>query len=159
MCGHRRIERRHEEGHMEHSASIDRLQDQGWKCRQLDGFMGQSGPLWTRREGDGWLYGLLAEDRHMNPAGVVHGGALATLIDHVISTVAWTACDRTPCVTVQLDTHFLAEVRAGDFALARASITARTGTLVFVDGLVEVEGRAVLTARGVMKILRPHRTP
>lgn len=144
---------------MEHSASIDRLQDQGWKCRQLDGFMGQSGPLWTRRESDGWLYGLLAEDRHLNPAGVVHGGALATLIDHVISTVAWAACDRAPCVTVQLDTHFLAGVRAGDFALARASITARTGSLVFVDGLVEVEGRAVLTARGVMKILRPDRTP
>ena len=57
------------------------------------------------------------------------------------------------------DTHFLAEVRAGDFALARASITARTGTLVFVDGLVQVEGRSVLTARGVLKILRPHRTP
>jgi uncharacterized protein (TIGR00369 family) len=144
---------------MANSASIDRLQANGWTCRQLDGFMGQSGPLWTRREGDGWLYGLLIENKHLNPAGVAHGGALATLIDHVVSTVAWEACDRTPCVTVQLDTHFLAAVRAGDFALARASVTARTGSLVFVDGLVQVEGRAVLTARGVMKMLRPARMP
>lgn len=144
---------------MVNSEAIDRLQAQGWKSRQLSGFMGHSGPLWTRREDDGWVYGLLAEDKHLNPAGVVHGGALATLIDHVVSTVAWEACDRTPCVTVQLDTHFLAEVRSGDFALARASITARTGSLVFVDGLVQVEGRAVLTARGVMKMLRPIRTP
>ncbi|WP_291089334.1 PaaI family thioesterase [Hydrogenophaga sp.] len=144
---------------MLNSEAIDRLHAQGWKSRQLDGFMGHSGPLWTRREGDGWVYGLLAEDKHLNPAGVVHGGALATLIDHVVSTVAWEACGRTPCVTVQLDTHFLAEVRAGDFALARASITARTGSLVFVDGLVQVEGQAVLTARGVMKMLRPARMP
>ncbi|WP_332741864.1 PaaI family thioesterase [Hydrogenophaga sp.] len=144
---------------MVNAEAIDRLQAQGWKSRQLNGFMGHSGPLWTRREGDGWVYGLLAEDKHLNPAGVVHGGALATLIDHVVSTVAWEACARTPCVTVQLDTHFLAEVRAGDFALARAGITARTGSLVFVDGLVQVEGRTVLTARGVMKMLRPDRTP
>lgn len=142
---------------MVNSEAVDQLQSQGWKSRQLAGFMGHSGPLWTRREGDGWAYGLFAEDKHLNPAGVVHGGALATLIDHVVSTVAWEACDRTPCVTVQLDTHFLAEVRAGEFAQARASITARTGGLVFVDGLVQVDGRSVLAARAVMKVLRPAR--
>ena len=135
------------------------LQEQGWKARQLGGFMGNAGPLWARREGGGWVYGLLAEDRHLNPAGVVHGGALATLIDHVLSTVAWEACDRTPCVTVQLDTHFLAELRAGQFAQARASITARTSSLVFMDGQVQVEGRPILAARAIMKLLRPARTP
>ena len=134
---------------------MDRLQEQGWKPRQLGGFMGLAGPLWTRREGAGWVYGLLAEDRHLNPAGVVHGGALGTLIDHVLSTVAWEACDRTPCVTVQLDTHFLAEVRAGQFALARASVTARTGSLVFMEGSVQVEDRPVLVARAILKPLRP----
>ncbi|MDP3204874.1 MAG: PaaI family thioesterase [Hydrogenophaga sp.] len=139
------------------SEVVDRLQEQGWKSRQLAGFMGHSGPLWTRREVDGWVYGLLAEDRHLNPAGMVHGGALTTLIDHVLSTVAWEACERSPCVTVQLDTHFLAEVRAGDFAQAKANVTARTGSLVFVDGTVHVDGRSVLAARAVMKVLRPAR--
>lgn len=137
------------------SEAVDCLQAQGWKSRQLAGFMGHSGPLWTRREGDGWVYGWLVEDKHLNPAGVAHGGALTTLIDHVVSTVAWEACDRSPCVTVQLDTHFLAEVRVGDFAQASASVTARTGSLVFVDGLVQVDGRPVLVARAVMKVLRP----
>lgn len=133
---------------------FDCLQEQGWKFRELGGFMGQSGPLWTRREASGWAYGLLAEDKHLNPAGVVHGGALCTLIDHVLSTVAWEACDRTPCVTVQLDTHFLAEVRAGQFAQARVSITARTSTLVFMEGTVLVDERPVLAARAIMKVLR-----
>jgi hypothetical protein len=30
-----------------------------------------------------------------------------------LCAVAWEATDRTPCVTVQLDTHFLALVRPG----------------------------------------------
>lgn len=140
---------------MPNSELVDRLQEQGWKPRQLGGFMGRSGPLWTRREGSGWVYGLLAEEQHLNPAGVVHGGALSTLIDHVLSTVAWEAFERTPCVTVQLDTHFLAEVRAGQFALARASITARTSSLVFMEGTVQVDDRPVLAARAIMKMLRP----
>jgi acyl-coenzyme A thioesterase PaaI-like protein len=80
---------------------------------------------------------------------------LTTLIDHVLSTVAWEACDRMPCVTVQLDTHFMAEVRAGQFAQARANITARTSSLVFMEGLVQVDDRPVLAARAIMKVLRP----
>ncbi len=142
---------------MSNSQQAGVLQEQGWKPRELGGFMGHSGPLWTRREGDGWAYGLLAEARHLNPAGVVHGGALATLIDHALSTVAWEACDRAPCVTVQLDTHFLAEVRAGQFAQARATVTARTGGMVFMEGLVQVDGRPVLAARAILKLARPSR--
>ena len=134
---------------------LDRLRAQGWKPRQLGGFMGHAGPLWTCREGAGWVYGLLAVDQLLNPAGVVHGGALTTLIDHVLSTVAWEACERMPCVTVQLDTHFMAEVRAGQFAQARANITARTSSLVFMEGLVQVDDRPVLAARAIMKVLRP----
>lgn len=142
---------------MPNSQQAVRLQEQGWKPRELGGFMGHSGPLWTRREADGWAYGLLAEDHHLNPAGVVHGGALATLIDHVLSTVAWEACDRTPCVTVQLDTHFMAEVRAGQFAQARATVTARTSGMVFMEGMVRVDDRPVLAARAILKVLRPAR--
>lgn len=139
---------------MQNAEMVDRLKEQNWKCRRLGGFMGQAGPLWTRREGEAWVYGLLVEDQHLNPAGVVHGGALCTLIDHVLSTVAWEACERTACVTVQLDTHFLSEVHPGDFAQARGTVTARTGSLVFMDGQIQVEGRMVLTARAVMKVLR-----
>ena len=142
---------------MVNSEAIDRLQAQGWKSRQLSGFMGHSGPLWTRREDDGWVYGLLAEDKHQNPAGVVHGGALATLIDHVVSTVAWEACDRQPCVTVQMDTQFLGAVEAGQFAQARASISHKTRGMVFLRGSIDVDGAPVLVAQAILKVLSNHR--
>lgn len=98
----------------------EELVQQHWKRRELPGFMGRAGPLWTRRDGDAWTYALLAEEAHLNPAGVVHGGALATLVDHAISSVAWEACARQPCLTLQLDTHFIGPVRAGQLWRRRA---------------------------------------
>ncbi len=56
-----------------------RLREGGWKPLQGAGrFMALAGPLWAAREGDGWAYGVVSTDEHLNPAGVVHGGLLAT---------------------------------------------------------------------------------
>lgn len=133
------------------------LVQQNWKRRDLPGFMGCAGPLWTRREGDSWAYAFLADAAHLNPAGVVHGGALLTLLDHAISSVAWEACARQPCLTLQLDTHFIGPVRAGQLAQARARLVRRTGSLAFLHGEVAVEGGAVLTAQALMKVARAPR--
>jgi len=135
----------------------DDLVREGWKARDLPGFIGRSGPLWTRRGEDGWSYGFAIGPQHLNPARVAHGGALTTLLDHVISTVAWEAAGRAPCVTLQLDTHFLAAVREGAFAQARAEVAHRTGGLLFMTGSVSVEGSPVLTAQAILKVLAPAR--
>lgn len=136
----------------------DSLAAAGWKPRTLPGFMGVAGPLWTHRsDGEGWHYGLLAAPSHLNPGGVVHGGALVTLIDHVISTVAWEAMGRATCLTMQLDTHFLAAVREGDFALARAEVVHKTPGILFLRGVVTVRQAPVLQAQSVMKVIRSNR--
>ena len=137
---------------MPYEDTLLRLQAARWKARSLPGFMGTAGPLWTRREDAGWGYGLLAEARHLNPLGVVHGGTLLTLLDHAISTVAWEASGRLPCVTLQLDTHFLASVSEGEFAEARAEVSHRTSKLMFMRGHLTVEGRPVLTAQAIMRV-------
>ncbi len=129
------------------------LEARHWKERTLAGYIGKAGPLWTCREPTGWAYGFLAAADHLNPAGVVHGGALTTLIDHAISTVAWEACDRAPCITLQLDTHFLSAVREGQFVEARAAISHRSGKLLFMNGTAVVEGRPVLAAQAILRVL------
>jgi uncharacterized protein (TIGR00369 family) len=136
------------------------LHDRGWKQVNATGaFMAQAGPLWARRDGDGegWVYGVLTTDRHLNPAGVVHGGLLATLIDHALSTVAWEAAGRVPCVTVQLDTQFMAAVPAGVLVEARARVSRRTSSLVFMRGQLTVDGTEVLVAQALMKTRPPVR--
>ena len=127
----------------------------GWKAREVPGFFGLVGPLWTKKEESGWAYGFLAEPRHTNPAGVVHGGMLATILDHAVSLTAWEANERRPVVTVQLDTHFIAAVLPGHFIEARGRVVKRTGSLVFVQGTLSVGGDEVATASGVLKVLEP----
>ena len=70
---------------------IAALQDAGWRQRALRGFAERMGPLWTRKEAEGWAYGILATPDHLNPSGFVHGGVLCALFDHVVSAVAWEA--------------------------------------------------------------------
>lgn len=141
------------------SMTPEELARQGFTRRELPGFMERAGPLWARREGDAWAYALLAEASHLNPAGVVHGGALLTLLDHAVSAVAWEACERLPCLTLQLDTHFVGPVRAGQLAVARAQVVRQTGTLVFMRGEVRADERTVLTAQALMKVVRPQPAP
>lgn len=132
---------------------IDPTQD-GWKARDLPGFFGLVGPLWTKREGDAWAYAVLAEARHTNPAGLVHGGMLTTLLDHALSVIAWEANQRKPCITVALDVQFLAAVPPGDLVEARGRIVRQTASLVFMQGNLSVGSEAIAAASAIMKVSR-----
>lgn len=148
--------------------TAESLAAEGWHCKTLPGFAGLIGPLWVRREGvrdeggrsegmrseaQAWAYGLLATADHLNPAGVVHGGLLTALLDHGLSAIAWQARDRRPCVTVQLDTHFLAPARAGQFLEVRGQLLRATSSLVFMRGELSVAGNVVATGAAVLKVL------
>ena len=124
----------------------------GWTPRTLPGFAGLVGPLWTRREGDGWAYAILVEDRHANPAGLAHGGLVSTLADHALSVVAWEANGRRPCITVALDVRFLAPARPGDLLVARGRVVRQTGSLAFLDGRVSVGDVDIATATAIMSV-------
>jgi len=134
-----------------HDAMTDPTLD-GWKARTLPGFFGLVGPLWTRKQGDGWAYGFLAEERHTNPAGIVHGGMLTTLLDHALSVIAWEANARKPCITVALDVQFLAPARPGDFVAAAGRIVRQTSSLVFMQGSLTIEGQEIATASAILKV-------
>lgn len=146
--------------------TAEQLRQLGWQPQRLMGHMEQVGPIWSRRTADGMhSYGLLAEPRHMNPGGVMHGGALLTLADHAISTVAWESVDRAMCLTVQMDSQFLAAVRPGEFVWSAVSLQRSSKHLVFLRGDLCVGGaalgapaeatRTVLSAQAIMKVQRP----
>ena len=125
----------------------------GWKPRTLDGFIGSVGPLWTRKENDSWAYGFVSTSQHTNPAGIVHGGLLLTLIDHALSAIAWEDAGRRPCVTIQIDVRFLTAVHAQTLIEARGRVLRRTATLSFTEGTLTVGAEVVATASAILKIL------
>lgn len=134
--------------------TAEQLRELGWSERVGQGFSAHVGPLWTRREGDGWAYGLLTGEQHANRAGLVHGGLIATLMDQAVSAVAWEAVSRQPCVTVQLDTHYLAAARPGAFLEARAKVLKVTASLVFVSGEIQAAEAMVASGQSVLKRMR-----
>jgi uncharacterized protein (TIGR00369 family) len=125
----------------------------GWSRRPPVGFSGYTGPLWSRPEGDGWAYGVLAEPHHANGHGIVHGGMLVTLLDNSLGLTVWRATGQRPAVTMQLNTHFLAAAQPGDFLEARGELLRVAKSVVFVRGMITVGDRRIAAADGVWKVL------
>jgi acyl-coenzyme A thioesterase PaaI-like protein len=128
---------------------------QGWKPRSGQGpFTQLVGPVWAQRQPDGSsLYGLLAEERHTNSRGVVHGGMLMTFADHMLGWLVWDLVDRRPCATVSLNNQFTAAVKPGDFVIMQGRVLRQTRSLIFVQGEAKVGEKTVLAAEGIWKIL------
>jgi uncharacterized protein (TIGR00369 family) len=72
------------------------------------------------------------------PAGVVHGGAIATLIDTVVIPAIGTGYDtRTPMVTVSMNVQYLGELKEED-GIGEGWVEHRGRSMVFCR--VEVSG-------------------
>ncbi|WP_093387310.1 PaaI family thioesterase [Variovorax sp. OV329] len=132
---------------------VEVLEQAGWRQRTLGRFADRLGPLWTRKEGDTWAYGILATDDHLNPAGFVHGGVLCALFDHAVSAFAWEATGRRACVTVQLNTQFISAARQGQFLEARGKVVRLATTLAFVEAGISSGADELLRGSSVLRIM------
>lgn len=125
----------------------------GWRLRAGDGgFIDLVGPLWEPPDGARERSGFLAEARHLNRGGLVHGGMLMTFVDQALGIAAWSVNGNRPQVTIQLDTHFISGVKVGEFVEARCRVVRMTRALLFMSGELAVGDRIVATANGVWKM-------
>ena len=128
----------------------------GWKPRSAaTGFPELVGAFWSRRDGDTWRYGALADERHVNNRGVVHGGLLLTFADHALGLTIWERIGRRNCATAQLNFHFVDAAQPGEFLELDAEIVRTTRSMVFVRGTIRTGSRTVAAADGIWKILGP----
>jgi acyl-coenzyme A thioesterase PaaI-like protein len=56
-------------------------------------------------------------------------------------------------LTISLNCDFVGPAKLGDRIRATANITRKTRSIVFISGELTVEGRPILTATGLWKIL------
>ena len=126
----------------------------GWTKEARAGFAELVGPIWSRRDGERLRYGFLAEAKHANVRGVVHGGMLMTFADSALGRIVSEAVGRRPIATIQLDTHFLSPAKPGDFVEAEGRVVRKTRAVVFVEGTLTVKGHAVTHSTGIWKVLK-----
>jgi len=108
---------------------------------------------WIRHEEGAVAFGFQTGPGQQNGRGAVHGGILATYMDHTIGRTARTAADEAPVATIQLDLHYLAPAKPGQFIEARGTVVRRTRSVIFLRGTLIAEGKEVLSASGIWKIL------
>lgn len=125
----------------------------GWTLqRHFHTFSGHAGPFWFR-DGETPGVGFVAEPRHANMQGSVHGGMLTTLADMALWDVCVRAVGPFGGVTVTMNAEFLAPGAIGDFVEATGEAVKIGRKLMFVRGLVTARGAALLSFSGTLKRL------
>ena len=132
----------------------------GWKETPASAFFRRIGPFYARRRADnGWEYGMQTTEEHLNNAGAIHGGVLATFADQAFSFVAWEAAGRRALATVSLDLHFAAGAKPGDFLTAQARVVRAGASLIFLTGVLSSPEREVAIVSGAWSVVRTPANP
>jgi acyl-coenzyme A thioesterase PaaI-like protein len=125
----------------------------GWKTWQQDAFETWAGPFYMRKDEAGRVVcRFLAEQRHMNGGGFMHGGCLLTFADFACFSIAQEALTG-PSVTVNLSGDFLSAGKVGDMMEAKGEITRAGGRLIFVRGMITANDKPALSFTSVISRL------
>ncbi len=96
---------------------------------------------------------LDATDRHLNPAGTVHGGVLATLVDTAMGAAVRSATDDSDVpATSQLTVTYLRPGKPGALVVT-AQVRTRGEHLTVCDADVEQDGRGLVHAVATFALL------
>jgi uncharacterized protein (TIGR00369 family) len=117
------------------------------------GFAGRLGVVVEQADDGTARLAFEATDEHLNPAGTVHGGVLATLVDTAMGTaVRSTTGDEEVPATSQLTVTYLRPGKPG-----RMVVTARVRTrgehLTVCEADVEQDGRELVHALATFALL------
>ena len=114
------------------------------------GFGAMFGPMF-RKPAD-WSMCFCVEQRHCNPAGTCHGGALATFADAQLLAMPGHTGDvtkHTPTVNLTMD--YLAPARLGQWVTARLDLLRVTRTLLFTQAVLRTEDGAVARSSAIYR--------
>jgi uncharacterized protein (TIGR00369 family) len=119
-----------------------------------DPFEDHVGPLGYKVVNGTITFAFLADARHRNTAGTVHGGMLMTFADFALCLTATWDQPGEKCVTVSCNSEFVAPGRPGDLIEASGEVVRRTKSLTFVRGQVYADDRILLNYSAIVKRIR-----
>ncbi len=94
--------------------------------------------------------------RHCGIDNQVHDGVLMSIADSLLGASVGIAVGGRRCSTMTINCDLLGICKPGQRLIGKGSVTRQTSSIVFVSGQLEVEGRTILKASGVWKILGEH---
>lgn len=123
--------------------------------KRLAAFMEMIGPVYVKSVGKARIVALRIAEKHLNNAGIAHGGMLVTLADSALG-INLSYRDEPPrrMVTVNLSTDFLQPAVLGDWLEAHVTIQRVGMHLAFASCNLQTGTKHVLRTSGVFAILR-----
>ena len=119
------------------------------------GFMKHNGGFLFKTIGENeFLFKTIINEKHLNSAGITHGGFIAAFVDAGSGTAAHRSANNSPCVTITLELKFISAVRLGQELVGNTKIQKKTKSMVFLTCELTAANKIVATASGVWKILK-----
>ena len=115
------------------------------------GFNKYVGPVWQSPDKAEFLFDV--RDIHLNGGQTLHGGMAMALADIVMGRSVRDALDGQTAMTISLNCDLIGPAKLGDRIRGEVKITRRTRSIVFIGCELAVEGKPILTATGIWKIV------
>ncbi|MCP4318873.1 MAG: PaaI family thioesterase [Hyphomicrobiales bacterium] len=112
------------------------------------------GPLYHTLSDEGLLIGFLAEEKHCNSRGIVHGGLLSTVADIALGYSAGGFPDvNRPMVTTSITIDFAGSAREGDWVLFKTDVQKVGRMAAFANTYAHVGEKRIVRASGIFTVL------
>ena len=116
------------------------------------GFMKHNdGLLFRKISNKNYEFKTKINKKHLNRAGITHGGYIAAIIDAGAGTGAHRITNNKVCVTISLDIKFIDSTKLGDEIIGNVSVQKVTKSLVFLTCKLKSNKKIIATASGVWK--------
>jgi len=114
------------------------------------------GPLYSRGQGPDLVIGLLAETKHCNARGTVHGGILATLADVALGyAMAFSSNPPASLATANLTLDYAGIAKPGDWLEVHVDIQKLGSRLAFANCYINAGKLRIVRASAVFLVAGP----
>ncbi|MAT15295.1 MAG: thioesterase [Planctomyces sp.] len=109
----------------------------------------------VRRDNGDYEFRMKVEHQHLRPYGIIHGGAIASLLDTALGMSVGIAADvGMHMVTVQLNINYIRPTWEGEEIIAHGELQHKGGKTAVARGEVRtVDGTLIATASGTFMYL------
>ncbi len=119
-----------------------------------DPFEDMIAPFYFNEEGEDIKCAFVAERRHCNGHGILHGGLLMTFADFSLFALARRDLEGGSGVTVGFNAEFISAGHKDTLIEATGEVTRATRSLLFVRGTIFSGDTTIMTFSGILKRIR-----
>jgi len=112
------------------------------------------GPIYQKKNASGLIIGLVAEEKHCNVRGLVHGGVLGSLADITLGyNAAFSTNPPTPMVTVSQTIDYAGKAQKGDWIEVHADVQKVGRSMAFANCYFYVDSKRFARASAVFSVV------